>query len=411
MDKTSVSVAGYARTPFGKFGGSLRSSSLPELGAYALSAALRRSRIPPDRVEEVAVGVNFPGGSRSIARQVQLRAGIPDDRVSYTVDRACCSSLTAITVASKSIRTGDVTVAVAGGVENLSRVPYFIEAARFGRRLGDIVLTDQLVVSCPYSGVPRAVQASTEAAEYGIGRQEQDEWACRSQERYATALARGFFDDEIEPVVMTDAEGGSVGLKSDECPRPGTTMEGLAKLATVNGSDTVTAGNAPDLSSGASMLVLTTAGLADAPSLALMSAWTAVAGDPQHIGSMPAVAGALALKRSGLSLDQVDIIEINEAFAAVPLVSTLVLAGRDRAKADRIREKTNVNGGAVAIGHPTGATAARLVMTTISELRTRGGGVGLVCICGGIGEAEAVVVRVGDPGHSAAGWNQSGWSQ
>jgi acetyl-CoA C-acetyltransferase len=379
--------------------------SLPELGGYALSAALRRSGITPDRIEEIAVGVNFPGGDRSIARQLQLRAGVPDDRISYTVDRACCSSLTAISTASKSIRTGDVTVAAAGGVENLSRVPYFIEAARFGRRLGDIVLTDQLVVSCPYSGVPRAVQAATEAAKYRIGRQEQDEWACRSQERYATALARGFFADEIEPLVMTDADGHSVGLESDECPRPATTMEGLAKLATVNGSDTVTAGNAPDLSSGAAMLVLTTTGLAGAPSLARLGAWAAAAGDPQHIASMPAVAGALALKRSGLSVDQVDVIEINEAFAAVPLVSTLLLAAGDRAEADRIREKTNVNGGAVAIGHPTGATAARLVMTTISELRARGGGIGLVCICGGIGEAEAVIVRVGHVSPSAAGWN------
>jgi acetyl-CoA C-acetyltransferase len=349
-------------------------------------------------VEEIAVGVNFPGGDRSIARQLALRAGIPDDRVSYTVDRACCSSLTAITAASKSIRTGDVAVAVAGGVENLSRVPYFIEAARFGRRLGDIVLTDQLVVSCPYSGVPRAVQASKEAAVYGIEREEQDEWACRSQERYEAALIRGFFKDEIEPVLTTDADGRPVQLDGDECPRPSTTMTGLAKLAPVNGSDTVTAGNAPDLSSGSAMLVLSAPGVEGIRSVARIGGWAAAAGDPQHIASMPAVAGRLALERNGLTLDDVHIIEINEAFAAVPLVSTLVLAENDSVIADRLREKTNVNGGAVAIGHPTGATAARLVMTAIAELRSRGGGIGLVCICGGIGEAEAVVVYVDEPG-------------
>jgi acetyl-CoA C-acetyltransferase len=365
-------------------------------------AALRRSGIGPERVEEVAIGVNFPGSDRSIARQVQLRAGIPDDRVAYTVDRACCSSLTAINAASKSIRSGEVAVAVAGGVENLSRVPYFLEAARFGQRLGDIVLADQLVVSCPYSGVPRAVQASTEAAAHGIGRREQDEWACRSQERYASALARGFFDEEIEAVSATDDDGRSVSLDHDEVPRPGTTMEALERLPTVYGSETVTAGNAPDLSSGSTALVLLGGGAISGASLATIVGWSAAAGDPQHIASMPAIAGQLALKQAGLSLEDVDVIEINEAFAAVPLVSTLVLASGDMAEATSLRARTNVNGGAVAIGHPTGATAARLVMTAITELRARGGGIGLVCICGGIGEAEAIVVRVDDHAPHAA---------
>jgi len=312
------------------------------------------------------------------------------------VDRACCSSLTAISLASKSIRTGDVQVAVAGGVENLSRVPYFIEAARFGRRLGDIVLTDQLVVSCPHTGVARAVQASTEAAAYKIGRDEQDEWACRSQQRYAAALARRFFDREIEPVFMTDSEGIAVELDHDESPRPETSIEALRGLSTVNGSETVTAGNAPDLSSGSAMLVLRAKGSPAGESVARIGAWSAAAGDPQHIASMPAVAGQLALRRAGLTLADVHVLEINEAFAAVPLVSTIVLAAGDRSETDRLRQITNVNGGAVAIGHPTGATAARLVMTTISELQHRGGGIGLVCICGGIGEAEALVVYVDD---------------
>ena len=220
MEAPIVHVAGYARSPFGKFGGALRTLTLPELGAHSVAAALRRSGVDPDRVDEVAIGVNFPGSDRSIARQVQLRAGIPDDRTSYTVDRACCSSLTAINMASRSIRSGEIGLAVAGGVENLSRVPYFLESARFGRRLGDIVLADQLVVSCPYSGVARAVQASNEAAIHGIGRQEQDEWACRSQERYAAAHARHFFEDEIEPVSMTDGDGSEVTLDHDEVPRP-----------------------------------------------------------------------------------------------------------------------------------------------------------------------------------------------
>lgn len=398
MNELPVYVLGYARTPFGRFGGALCTLTLPELGAHAVSAAMKRSGVSSSQVDEVAFGVNFPGGDRSVARQVQLSAGIPDDKVSYTIDRACCSSLSAVNQASRSLRLGDAEVAVGGGVENLSRVPYFIEAARFGKRLGDIVLTDQLVISCPYSGVPRAVQASNEAAEYGIGRSEQDAWAHRSQQAYARALARGFFDDEVAPMSVTDGAGGSVVLLTDEPPRPDSTIEALGRLRTVNGSSTVTAGNAPDLSSGATAIVLSGRRVnADQDCVVLLEGWSMTSGDPQRIASMPAKAAQQALKRTGLSLDDVDVLEINEAFAAVPLVSTLVLAGGDASIAERLRNRTNINGGAVAIGHPTGATGARLVMTTIAELRRRGGGTGLVSICGGIGEAEAVIVRVDAP--------------
>jgi acetyl-CoA C-acetyltransferase len=393
MTIAPVFMTGYARTPFGKFGGSLRTLSLPELGALSIVAALTRAGVEPRRVDEVALGVNFPGGDRSIARQVALRAGIPDDRLSYTVDRACCSSLSAINLASKSIRLGDATVAVAGGVENLSRVPYFVEAARFGQRLGDIVLTDQLVVSCPYSGVARAVQASREAKEYSVDREMQDEWAQRSQERYAKALAENFFDREIVRVDVVDSNGAQVELAKDEVPRPNSKLEALRTLKTVNGSETVTAGNAPDLSSGSTALVLAGTPLGDGPTVRILG-WAAAAGDPQRIASMPAVAARLALKSAGLSLDDVHVIEINEAFAAVPLVSTLVLANGDAKETERLREMTNVNGGSIAIGHPTGATAARLVMTAASELTRRGGGIGIVSICGGIGEAESVVIAV-----------------
>jgi acetyl-CoA C-acetyltransferase len=193
-----------------------------------------------------------------------------------------------------------------------------------------------------------------------------------------------------------DAENTAVELDHDESPRPSTSMEALSRLPTVNGSETVTAGNAPDLSSGSAMLVLSAKASLGGQSVARIGAWSAAAGDPQHIASMPAVAGQLALRRAGLTLGDVHVLEINEAFAAVPLVSTVVLAAGDRSETERLREITNVNGGAVAIGHPTGATAARLVMTTISELRNRGGGIGLVCICGGIGETEALVVYVDD---------------
>jgi acetyl-CoA C-acetyltransferase len=396
-----VGVLGFARTPVGRFGGALRNLSLPQLGAIAVAEAMRRAGVDGEHVDELAMGVNFPGAQRSVARQVQLRAGVPEDRVSYTVDRACCSSLAAVTLASRGLRLGDTGIAVAGGVENLSRVPYFIEAARFGRRLGDIVLTDQLVVACPHTGVPRAVQAADEAAEYGIGRTEQDDWALSSQQRYAKARADGRFDAEIIPVHATDEEGRSVDLDADEPPRPDTTAEGLAALRTVNGSSTVTAGNAPDLSTGATALVLArdaSGGDGDGPAtrspMAHLRGWSAAAGAPRRIASMPAVAARLALQRTGLTLNDIEVIEVNEAFAAVPLVTTLVLADGDRAAAEKLRSRTNVNGGSIALGHPTGATAGRLVMTCVNELRRRGGGRGLVTICGGVGEAEAVVVEV-----------------
>jgi acetyl-CoA C-acetyltransferase len=389
----TVSVVGMARTPFGKFGGSLRTLPLPELGALAVTAALDRAAVAPADVEELVFGVNFPGVERSVARQVQLRAGIPEERVSFTVDRACCSSLAAVNLAARGLRLGDTHLAVAGGVDNLSRVPYYLPETRFGHRLGDILLADQLVVACPHTGVPRAVQAGNEATEYGVSRAEQDEWAVRSQQRYAAARDAGHFTDEIVSVDTVDRDGDPVVLAADEVPRPTTTVAKLAALPTVYGSSTVTAGNAPNMSSGATALVLVPSDRAPAGA-ARLSAFTQVSGDPQRLASMPARAARAALAKAGLSLADIDLIEVNEAFAAVPLVTTLELAGRDAGLAAKLREKTNVTGGAIAIGHPTGATAGRMVMTMITALRRRGGGRGLVTLCGGVGEAEALLVEV-----------------
>jgi acetyl-CoA C-acetyltransferase len=280
---------------------------------------------------------------------------------------------------------------VAGGAENLSRVPYFLEDLRWGHSLGSVTLVDQLVISCPHTGVPRAVQASLEAAEHGIGREEQDAWALRSQQRAAAAVEAGRFADEIAPI---DVEGVEVAF--DESPRPDTTLEALARLKTVNGSDTVTAGNAPGLSTGATSVVLVRGEDAD-HRVATVIETAMVSGPAQKVASIPAVAARRVLDRAGLTLADVDLIEINEAFAAVPLVTTLVLADGDRDRAEALRERVNVNGGAVALGHPTGATGARLTMTLALELARRGGGVGLVTICGGIGEGQAALIRVDRP--------------
>ena len=392
-----VALLGWARTPFGRFQGSLTPLPLPQLGAVAVREAVRRAGVAPDGVDELAMGVNFPGSERSVARQVALRAGLGEPQNAYTVDRACCSSLAAVTLACRGLRLGDTGVAVAGGVDNLSRVPYFLEDLRHGHRLGHLVLTDQLVVSCPHTGVPRAVQAGREAADYGVGREEQDDWAARSHELAAAAAAAGHLTQEIVAVDEQAPDGRRVVLDADESVRPGTTPQALAALSTVYDSPTVTAGNAPGLSSGASALVLARPDEAARRGLrvrARLSGWAMASGHPQRIASMPAVAARLSLERAGVRLEDVVLLEINEAFAAVPLVATLELAGRDAAAAAELRARTNRNGGAIALGHPTGASAARLVMTMAAALERRGGGIGLVAICGGVGEAEAVIVTV-----------------
>lgn len=392
-----VVLVGAARTPIGAFGGALREATIPELAAVATSAVLDRAGLSGGDIDEFFLGVNFPGADRSIARQAGLRAGLPEAGVSYTVDRACCSSLAALRMAVRGVRSGDTDVALAGGAENLSAVPFFVEGVRFGHRIGAVELGDQLVISCPHTGVPRAVQAAREAAAFGVGRAEQDAWALRSQLRCADAVRRGLFAEEVVPVVSPGDAARPYALDVDESPRPGTTLEKLAALPTVNGSTTVTAGNAPGLSTGAAVLAVAGADTARARGLrplATVLGSVSVAGPPAEIASIPAVAAQRVLERCGVDLADVALLEVNEAFAAVPLVTTLRLAGGDAARADELRERTNVNGGAVALGHPTGATGARLVMTVVAELRRRGGGLGLVTMCGGIGEGDALLLRV-----------------
>jgi acetyl-CoA C-acetyltransferase len=404
MSQEEVVVIGAVRSAFGKFGGVLKDFSLPKLGGPVVAEAIRRADISPEDVEEVALGVNLPGADRSIARQVLVEAKIPTDRVAYTLDRACCSSMVAINMASRSVRLGEAKVTIGGGVENMSKVPYFLTDTRWGHRLGDIHIKDQLVISCPMTGKPRAVQAGEESVEYNVSREEQDCWAVRSHHFYGKAREANKFKDELMTIEVTQERGAPIAFADDESPRPETTYEKIAKLPLIYGSPTVTAGNAPGLSTGAAALVLTSkaeAKLRGKKPLATLMGWAMASGHPDRIASIPAEAARIALEKTGMTIDDIDVLEINEAFAAMPLVSTLILAGKDRMKAEAIRAKTNVNGGAIAIGHPTGATGARLVTTTIFELRRRRAAdstkrpyYGLVTICGGVGEGEAVIVKV-----------------
>ena len=390
-------IVSAVRTPFGKLGGVLKDLDIIDLGALVIKEVIKRVCVDVADVEEVYMGKNMPDSERSIARQVALKAGLPDTINATTVDRACCSSTAALAMAYRAIKADEADVVIAGGVENMSQTPYFVKDLRWGKRIGDIVLKDLLIIKCPYTGEARAVQAGNEAIEHGIGREEQDGWALRSQKRYAEAFKNKKFDDEIMAVEVNGKKGVVVTVDQDEGPRPETTLEKLASLPTVYNSPTVTAGNAPGLSTGASALLVMSKQKAEelkVRPLATILSHVQGSGHPKKIASIPAYTAQRALEKVKMSVDQMDLIEINEAFAAMPLVSSKILGNNDSVKIDKIRDKTNVNGGAIAIGHPTGASGGRLVMTLMYELLRSGKKYGLVTICGGIAEGESFVLQV-----------------
>lgn len=392
----NVVIAAACRTPFDKFGGEMKGETTVDLGAFVVSHVIERAGIDPKDVEETYIGINMPTSNRSIARQIALKAGIPVENNSMTVDRACCSSMAAIAMAMRAIQLGECKIAIGGGSENMSNVPYFVEDLRWGKRMGDITLKDIMVVSCPYTHEPRAKQAGEVALEYGISREDQDRWAYECQQKYAAADAAGKFDCEIIPYTV-QTKKGPLTIEKDQSPRPSTTMEGLAKLRTVNDSPTVTAGNAPGLNTGASALVLMSedeAKLRGIKPLATIVSHAQASGHPRYIASIPAQAAEKALAKIDMTIDEMDLIEINEAFAVMPILSTKLLGKDDPERVAALRAKTNVNGGAIAIGHPTGATGGRLVMTAAYELQRRGGGYACCTICGGVGEAECFIIKV-----------------
>ncbi len=398
---TDVVIVSAGRTPFGKFGGVLRDVPSPDLGAHVVRQVLERVDLPGELVDELYYGCAIPVESGTpvaavVARQVLLKAGLPPSTVSLTIDRACCSSMTAIHMGFRAIKSNDASVVMAAGGENMGHVPHILYDLRWGKRMGNVTVQDPLWAMGYDDYNPVSVDAGEVAVEYRVTREVQDEWACRSQQRYAEALAAGLFRDELIPFEVVGQKGESTFLTEDEPPRPGTTPEALSALKTVYGSPTVTAGNAPAISAGASAVLLMTRRQARELGLEPLARIISIASfcmEPRMIAAVPGHAIRKALGRAGLSLNQVDLIEINEAFAAVPLVSSLVLADGDRAKLPSIHERINVNGGAVALGHPLGATGARLVLTLAYELRRRGGGYGVASICGGLAQGDAVVIE------------------
>ena len=386
-------VVGLARTPFVPFGGALREVPASDLGAVAIRGALDRAGIG-EAIDYVFMGQVVQAGEGQIpSRQASIKAGLPNTVPSDTINKVCASSLRAVNLADMAIRLGEIRSAVAGGMESMSRAPYLVTGARWGLRMGDAPMVDSVVhdgLWCSFGQCHMGVYGSEVAKEFGITREEQDEWAYRSQVRALQAIDSGRFAKEIVPVAVPGKKGQCEVVAQAFGPRRDTSLQKLQSLKPVFLADgTVTAGNAPGLTDGASALVLMDKEQAKAlglPILATILSSGQYSSEPRYLHTVPAYAAQSALKKAHLSTRDVNLVEINEAFAAVTLTS-MKLAEFDP-------EIVNVNGGAVALGHPIGASGGRILLTLILELQQRGGGVGVATICSGGGQGEATLIRV-----------------
>lgn len=392
MGKTVI-LSG-ARTPFGKSGGALSSLTASDLGAIAIKGALQRAGINGEEVQEVILGNVLQGGQGQIpSRQAAQKAGLPWQVKTETINKVCASGMRSVTLADQIIRAGDEEVIVAGGMESMSNAPYFLPNVRFGLRMGDAAVKDLMVhdgLTCSFTGVHMGTYGNEVAEELNISREEQDEWALRSHKLAVTAMDSGKLGEEIVPVEVPQRKGEPLMVTEDEAPRRDTSFEQLAKLRPAFGANgTITAGNAPGVNDGAAALVL----MSEEKALkegrtpeAYIIGQAAIAVEAKNFPKTPGLVINEILKKTGKSLEEIDLFEINEAFAAVALTSGK-LANLDV-------EKVNVNGGAVALGHPIGASGARIILTLIHELKRRGGGIGIAAICSGGGQGDAVMIEV-----------------
>ena len=388
----SVIVAG-ARTPFGKFGGAFKDVPAVTLGGHAIRAALERSGVAAGQVDYVIMGQVLQAGAGQItARQAAIEAGIPQEVPAITINKVCLSGLNAIALADQLIRAGEVEVVVAGGMESMSEAPYLMPKARFGARMGNTEMVDSMVHDGLWSTfLKEHMGASSDDVnrELEISREEQDSWAARSHERAQRAWESGAMAGEVVTVAIPQRRGDAVMVERDEGVRPGTTEESLGKLTPAfRTNGTITAGNASQISDGAAAVVVMSAERARALNvkpLAEIVAHGMSADRYAWLHTVPALALSNALKKAGLAAGDLDLIEINEAFAAVALNATRMLQLDE--------ERVNVNGGAVALGHPIGASGARLVLTVAHELKRRGLRLGAATLCGGGGQGDALIVR------------------
>jgi acetyl-CoA C-acetyltransferase len=386
-------ILGTARTPVGKLGGGLSSLRPPELGGIAIRSALERADVAPEQVQHVVMGQVLQAGTGQIpSRQAQIEAGIPIEVTSETVNKVCASGIRAAGIIDASVRAGDMEVGVAGGMESMSQAPYLLPKARFGFRMGDVQALDAMIqdgLRNAFTGKQMFEEATEVGDELEMTRADMDRWALRSHERTIAATDEGRLADEIVPVTIKGRKGDTV-VEVDEAPRRDTTLErlaGLPGLAYKEGSHT--AGNSPGVNDGAGALVLASEDWAEANGkeiLGTIIAQAAVADEFAYLARTPANAAIKALDKAGLQPGDIDVWEINEAFASVTLNSIRML--------DIDEDRVNVNGGAVAIGHPIGASGARILASLVHELRRRGGGYGCAAICSGGGQGDAVIVQV-----------------
>ncbi len=391
MPKTVI--LGAARTPIGKMGGSLASLDATDLGGLAIAAALERSGVAPEDVQHVVMGQVLQAGQGQIpSRQAQIKGGIPKHVSSETVNKVCASGLRASVILDQAIRAGDLEVGVGGGMESMSGAPYLLPKARFGYRMGDASALDAMVhdgLTNPFSGRQMFDEATEISGELEITRPDLDRWALRSHERALAATDEGRLAEEIVAVTIKGRKGDTV-VEIDEAPRRGSTLESLAGLpGLVSREGSHTAGNSPGVNDAGGALVLASDEWAAANGktpLAEIVGHAQTAGEFAYLANTPADAALKALDKAGLQPGDIDLWEINEAFASVTLHSMRML-GIDE-------DRVNVNGGAVALGHPIGASGARILATLALELRRRGGGLGVAAICSGGGQGDAVILRV-----------------
>ena len=386
-------ILGAARTPFGRFGGALSPLSAPELGGVAIRGAIDRSGVGDDGLQHSVFGVVVQAGLGQVpSRQANFHAGLPFSLTTETLNQVCASGLRSVTLAETMIRAGDYEVVLAGGMESMSNAPYLMPKARWGARMGDAAMLDAMMHDGLLDAFERVnmIRFGTDGAKrFGISREAQDEWALRSHRSAAAATDDGRLSEEIVGVKVPGKKGGTTYVETDEPIRRDTTLEKLAALKPIDEGGTVTAGNAPGVTDGAGALVLAGESFAERRGLEPLGTIVAhakVAEEPPNLLTVPGNAGKLALQKAGWSADDLDLVEINEAFAAVAIHSADIL-GVDP-------EIVNTSGGALALGHPIGASGARILMTLVYGLRRRGGGKGLATLCSGGGQGDAVLVEV-----------------
>lgn len=403
MHDNDMVIVSACRTPFGRFGGSLKDIDLYDLSAFIMKASMERINLPMDSVDEVWWGCGDTSNLKDVytpvvARQSLLKAGMHYKTVSCTFDKACVSAMSAVNYGIRSIKVGEAEVIMGGGAASFSTVPYIARGLRWkGTKAGGLKLVDPISPLQYVDWGPAAVESGDVSVKFNVSREEQDEFAVASHIKYGEAYAAGRFKDEMVPYEISQKKGPAKILDIDEQYRSDIKYEDLAKLPTIWGGKTVTAGNAPGLNDGATAMIVMKRSKAKEMGLtplATILGMSSIAGVPLELPTAPALGIQKLFKVLDLKIEDMDLVEINEAFACVPLISAKMLADGDLGKYEAIKKRMNVNGGAVAIGHPNTSSGVRIMMHLMYELRRRGGGIGVAAICGGLTQGDAAVIKV-----------------